>query len=199
MIVEIKQARQSIENLGQRYANLSVIVKDAANRDSLEICQYEMKKSDGTFASYDDIMRLARDMSLERDRLKQSTAVIDSAQKAAKILYDRFIGLDHEQLHVMYLDTSNKLIATVIESVGGKNTSTIYSEKIARHALMYNASAVIIAHNHPSSNLNPSDADKQITKKIMKTLEILNVVLLDHIIINETATDFHSAKEHNWL
>jgi DNA repair protein RadC len=196
MIVEIKQARQSIENLGHRYANLSV---NAANRESLEICQYELKKSDGTFASYDDIMRLARDMSLERDRLKQSTAVIDSAQKAAKILYDRFIGLDHEQLHVMYLDNSNTLIATVIESVGGKNTSTIYSEKIARHALMYNASAVIIAHNHPSSNLNPSDADKQITKKIMKTLEILNVVLLDHIIINATATDFHSAKEHNWL
>jgi DNA repair protein RadC len=70
-------------------------------------------------------------------------------------------------------------------SSGGISGTVLDTRVIFQGALLANASSLIIFHNHPSSNLKPSKADKDITNKIKKAGELLDIILLDHLIITE--------------
>ena len=89
---------------------------------------------------------------------------------------------DREWLQAFYLDTKHQLIERVLEFVGSTDSSPVYPREIAKHALQFNASGVILAHNHPSGDPEPSEADKQITRQIFQALSLFGIKLLDHII-----------------
>jgi len=89
---------------------------------------------------------------------------------------------DREWLQAFYLDAKNDLIERVLEFVGSTISSAVYPREIAKHAIQFNASGVVLAHNHTSGDPEPSAADKQITRHVFKALEIFGIKLLDHII-----------------
>jgi DNA repair protein RadC len=92
--------------------------------------------------------------------------------------------LEHiEEFKILLLNRSNKVLGTAAISLGG-TTGTITDVKIIlQYALKTNAQGLIICHNHPSGNDQPSESDKRITYKIKEALELLDMRLFDHIII----------------
>ena len=98
-----------------------------------------------------------------------------------------------EEFNVMYLNHANKVLGLYNLSKGGINQCTVDIRHIYSIALKVNASAIIVAHNHPSGNLKSSAEDRKITAQIASAGEILNIKLLDHLII--TKDDYFSLEE----
>lgn len=102
-----------------------------------------------------------------------------------------------EQFKVLMLSNNNKVLG-VLEVSSGGITGTIVDLRIIFSALLKaNATAFIIIHNHPSGKLAPSDADRQITRKIKEASKILDITLLDHLII--TTESYYSFADEGTL
>lgn len=89
---------------------------------------------------------------------------------------------ENEEFHVLYLDTQNRLIEDRLMATGTVNHVPVYPREVVRQALLLNATAMIIVHNHPSGGTKPSAADIKMTKEIIKACKVLDLTLHDHII-----------------
>lgn len=125
---------------------------------------------------------------------------VSCAEDANSILVD-FIDVDRIDLKeffwVLLFNRANRLLAISEISIGDLTSVAVNVKEIFQLSLLTNASSVIIAHNHPSGNLNPSNRDKEITKKIKLGLSVLDVTLLDHIIISSES--FYSFGQEDLL
>ena len=99
-----------------------------------------------------------------------------------------------ECLLVIYLDIHGKYLRDSIEQVGTIGAVMISPRDIVEKALQYNASKIIIAHNHPSGECTPSVADIEMTKKLREALKLVSIELKDHMIISPRS--FYSMREH---
>ena len=95
--------------------------------------------------------------------------------------------LPHEEFWIIYLNNSNKVISKSQLSKGGITGTLVDVRIVFKTALEMGATALILCHNHPSGTLIPSDADKQITKKLKLAGESLEIKVLDHLIVTETS------------
>ncbi|EIZ8586822.1 DNA repair protein RadC [Salmonella enterica subsp. enterica] len=116
------------------------------------------------------------------------------------IEYLRLKLWDHSREHfmVLFLNNQNKLIAAETLFSGGLSHVEVHPRVIARQALLCNAAAVIIAHNHPGGKALPSEPDKHITDKIRQALDLLDIRTLDHFILT-SGSDYYSFAEHGLL
>lgn len=128
-------------------------------------------------------------MELGRRR-KLDDLVSKKKIKASRDVYEIFqpivCDLPHEEFWVLFLNQSNKIIDKVKISQGGISGTVIDVRIILKQALDRLASSVILCHNHPSGNLQPSKPDKDITKKLREASKLLDINVLDHIIIADT-------------
>ncbi len=108
---------------------------------------------------------------------------ITSSRDAYEILYADMNDLIHEEFRVLYLDTRHRVKANEKIGMGGFNYSNVDVGLLFRRALEHTATAVILAHNHPSGQLKPSSSDINLTRKIKDSGKILNINVLDHLII----------------
>jgi len=88
-----------------------------------------------------------------------------------------------ERFHVLYLDRKNRLISDERLGTGTVDHVPVYPREVLRRALDLNASALILVHNHPSGDPEPSDADITMTREVQKACQALCLVLHDHIIV----------------
>jgi DNA repair protein RadC len=102
-----------------------------------------------------------------------------------------------EQFIVLTLNSLKEVIGVYIVSIGLVNKTLIHPREIFFHAIIDNASAIIVAHNHPSEGLKPSKEDIAITERLKQAGEILGIFLLDHLII--TKNDFYSFRAEKLL
>ena len=108
---------------------------------------------------------------------------IRSSRDAAEIVMPLLQDLTQEAFCAVYLNHNNNVLKTEMISNGGLTGTVADVRIILKNALLCNASNLIVAHNHPSGNKNPSEADKQITRKIREAAAIMDMKLIDHIII----------------
>lgn len=108
---------------------------------------------------------------------------ISSSKDAADIILPLLRDLNHEVFLVLYLNQSAKLIKHEIISSGGMTATVADVRLILKSALLYQANQIIVAHNHPSGNLQPSSTDKDLTRKLKDAAALMDIKLLDHIII----------------
>ena len=113
---------------------------------------------------------------LQRPTLQQS-------RDAADILIPLMRDLNHEMFYVLYLNQANRLIRYEDISSGGQTGTVADIRIILKNTLLNNANQLIIAHNHPSGNLTPSSADKELTRKLKEAASFMDIKLLDHLII----------------
>jgi DNA repair protein RadC len=108
---------------------------------------------------------------------------VTSPADAANLLMFEMMNLEQEHLRVILLDTRNRVLATPTIYVGSLNTSVVRIGELFKAAIRDNAAAVIVAHNHPSSDPSPSPEDIHVTRQMVKAGKLLDVSVLDHIII----------------
>jgi DNA repair protein RadC len=118
--------------------------------------------------------------ALEKKKISSSDSVFELMQP--------IIGeLHHEEFWIIYMNNSNKVIQKNQLSKGGI-TGTFVDVRLAlKNALEVGATGIILAHNHPSGTLKPSEADEQLTKKLKTAADSLDIKVLDHLIITEKA------------
>jgi len=127
-------------------------------------------------------------MELGRRRRSEQTTELTKIISSRTVfnMMQPIIGeLPHEEFWILYLNNSNKVIYKSQLSKGGITGTVVDVRLIFKTAFEYNATAIILTHNHPSGVLKASDADKQITSKLKDAGKNLDVNVLDHIIITE--------------
>jgi DNA repair protein RadC len=92
--------------------------------------------------------------------------------------------LNHEEFWILLLNRANQVIAQQMIGQGGISSTAVDLKKIFKQVLDYQASGIILAHNHPSGNLKPSDQDNLLTKKIAEAAKLMEISVLDHLIIS---------------
>jgi len=120
--------------------------------------------------------------------------IIEKPEDVFKIVGSEMQDLEQEVLKVLLLDSRNRLIKVEDVFKGSLNESVFSAREIFKLAFDYNAASIILVHNHPSGDAEPSDADIQMTKRIMRLGELLGVNVLDHLIIGNNS--FKSVKEN---
>ena len=121
-------------------------------------------------------MRLMKGQVINRPVLSSWTAILDYIRAAMAFA-------DIEQLRVLFLDKKNKLIADEVQQEGTIDHAPVYPREVVKRALELGASAIVMAHNHPSGDPTPSMADIEMTKKIVDAGQRLGVAVHDHVIV----------------
>lgn len=111
---------------------------------------------------------------------------ISSSKEVFDIMHPIMGDLSHEEFWVVYLNNSNKVIGQTAISKGGITGTMVDSRLLFKKAIELQAVGVILCHNHPSGSLKPSNADKQMTSKIIQAGKTLDIKVLDHLIITQT-------------
>ncbi|MEN8118466.1 MAG: DNA repair protein RadC [Bacteroidota bacterium] len=130
--------------------------------------------------------------ALELGKRRKEAEVFDKmkitgSKDAADFFQPVLNDLNHEEFWVMLLNRGNKIIDTFMVSQGGISGTVIDVRLILKIALEKMASSIILCHNHPSGNLQASDADLKITRKIKDAAEIMDISVLDHLIIGQNS------------
>jgi DNA repair protein RadC len=118
------------------------------------------------------------------DRSQSGFSVIRNAKDAYEYLQD-MRNLPKEHLRGLYLNGHNRVIRDEVISIGTINSNMIHPREVFRPAIESNATAVVLAHNHPSGEAVPSEEDIEITKQLVQAGKILGISLLDHVIITK--------------
>ncbi|MFY7758312.1 MAG: JAB domain-containing protein [Flavobacterium stagni] len=126
-------------------------------------------------------------MSLARLRLEEESAAesIRNSSSAMKLLQSKFLGAPCEKFYCIYLNRANRVIRIELLSLGGISSTVVDIRLLMKRALDLCASAILVAHNHPSGNLVPSDEDIELTNKIKRAGDFLDIRLIDHLIVFE--------------
>ncbi|MCP2519628.1 DNA repair protein RadC [Candidatus Aminicenantes bacterium AC-708-M15] len=122
---------------------------------------------------------------------------LKSPQDVANYLFPRLRSLNKEHFGILILDSKNKLKKDICISIGDLNSSVVHPREIFHEAILELASSIILYHNHPSGEPEPSDIDKQLTSKIVQAGKILSIDVLDHVIIGDES--YFSFKENGLI
>lgn len=109
--------------------------------------------------------------------------VMDSPTVVRQYLKMKLSMLEHEVFGVLMLDSQNRLIEYVELFRGTVNQTSVYPREVIKETLARNASALVMVHNHPSGNKEPSRADEQLTKTLAAALKLVDIRVLDHLIV----------------
>lgn len=115
--------------------------------------------------------------------------IIRSPEDVSRYFIPKLLHETKEHFMIAILNTKNRIIATPIISIGSLSASIVHPREIFREALKYPCAAIILVHNHPSGDPNPSREDISCTEKIVKAGKIMDIPILDHLII----------AQHNYL
>jgi DNA repair protein RadC len=127
-------------------------------------------------------INLVRDPDIRFEKTQLSNSA--QAHRLVTQLIEERGQPDREQFCVLLLDVKNRIIGMNIVSTGGLSSANVFPRDVLKPALLSNAAAVILAHNHPSSDLTPSEADKDITRKIVRAARHLDITVHEHLIVN---------------
>ena len=175
--------------LMERYGSLSAV---------LTAPMEDLQKVEGIGESAATLLRLVPQLARQA-RLAESgqDAVMNSAERAGAYLLERFSGEKNEVVYQLCLDRKGKLLACKKLGEGGVAGAELNIRALMENAILTSASAVILAHNHPSGVALPSGEDYGATERVQKALATIGVSLTDHIIVADG--DFVSMADSGYL
>ena len=124
---------------------------------------------------------------------------IRSAVDAATLLHTYLADVDREHFVIVLLDQKNRIIGINTVSVGSLTASIVHPRECFKPAILSNAAAIILGHNHPSSDCQPSREDRSITMRLVECGKLLGISVLDHIIIGDGTSKYFSFADEGLL
>ena len=139
---------------------------------------------------------LARKMA---DELRQDAPLLETPESVAALLREQSRRADVETFHIVLLNTRRRLIRVEEISRGTLDTILVHPREVFKYAIAANAAALVLAHNHPSGDPTPSEADIKVTRDLIRAGQLLKIEVLDHVILGratqERPRDFVSLRE----
>ena len=133
-------------------------------------------------------LRLMKGQIINRPLLSSWSAILEYCRAAMAFQ-------DKEQFRILFLDKKNQLIADEVQQEGTVDHTPVYTREVMKRALELSASAIILAHNHPSGDPTPSFADIDMTRKIIEAGQKLGITVHDHVIFGRQGhTSFRASK-----
>ena len=130
----------------------------------------------------DNIVSIASEILT--NRAKTTSELVTGADDAGRLLSMQISGYEREVFVVMFLTTRHRLIGIEELFFGTIDGASVYPREVVKKALLLNAAALIIGHNHPSGDATPSQSDIHITQRIKEALALVDIRLLDHIVVS---------------
>src|SRR5450830_605217 len=174
--------RDMVKHFGSLQALFAATVRDFSSLHGLGAAKY---------AQLQAVLELARRVLSAELR---SGTLLNSPQAVKQYLQLLFQGKAHEAFVVLFLDVKNCLIAAEELTRGTISHANVYPREVVKAALTHNASTLILAHNHPSGEVEPSKADLHLTKRLQQALALVDISILDHIVVAGRHT--YSFAEH---
>ena len=157
----------------------------------------ELMRMDGIGENAAVLLKLVSRV-VQKARLSASReTIVNSTEKAGDFLLERFRGEKNEVIYQLCLDRKGKLLSCRRLNEGGADSSELNIRRLVENALLVSASAVILAHNHPSGIALPSSEDYATTERVQAALSMVGVTLVDHIIVADD--DFVSMADSGTL
>jgi len=133
--------------------------------------------------------------------LRHSKIKIDQAQDVAKVFQDLLnledrIDQDKEHVYVMHVDSRQQIKLVELVAIGTLTDAKIHPRETYRRAVIEGTDSIIVAHNHPSGDVIPSEADISVTTTLCKAGEILQIPLLDHLIVTVKRVYYFSSRQN---
>ena len=136
-------------------------------------------------------------LTLLEGQLREPGASFTSSHAVRDWLRLQLASLEREEFTALFLDNQHRLIAHDTLFLGTINFITVHPREVVKSGLKNNAAAVVLAHNHPSGEAEPSKADRLITERLKQALELVDIHLLDHLVVG--GMDIVSFAERGWL
>ena len=134
----------------------------------------------------EEIVQAAERILTSRAASKRSGAMqMSNPEVAGRLLRTKLANLDREHFMVLFLDTRHRLIASEDLFQGTIDGCEVHPRVVVQRALTHNASAIILGHNHPSGDPEPSAADRAVTQRLKQALALVDIRLLDHFVIGD--------------
>ena len=139
---------------------------------------------------------LARRMAAE---IRTESPLLDTPERIADLLREDARAYEVEHFLVLLLNTRRRLIRVERISQGTLDSIHVHAREVFKHAIVANAAAIVLVHNHPSGDPTPSEADIKVTRDLIRAGQLLKIEVLDHVILGhrttERARDFASLRE----
>ncbi|QKJ88294.1 DNA repair protein RadC [Paramixta manurensis] len=140
---------------------------------------------------------IRRAINLLDKYLRQPGISFTSSTAARDWLRLQLARQEREVFMVLYLDNQHRLLENETLFAGSVNHVQVHSRGVVKSALRFNAAAVVLAHNHPSGDPEPSKADRQLTGRLKEILSVVDVKTLDHLVVG--LEDIVSFAERGWI
>lgn len=132
-------------------------------------------------------------VNLNHSRLMSNILQITQSSQAAGLLRDSLSELDHEELWAIFLAGRNRVISTEMLTKGTLRATPIDARTVIKHALLSNATGIILVHNHPGGDPRPSRQDIRETDRVRFACNLMDIRLLDHVVL--TVDSFYSMSD----
>ena len=136
-------------------------------------------------------------LTLLECQLREPGASFTSSHAVRDWLRLQLASLEREAFTALFLDNQHRLIAHETLFTGTINHTQVHPREVVKAGLKHNAAAAVLAHNHPSGEAKPSNADRQITARLKQALELVDIRLLDHLVVG--GMEIVSFAEKGWL
>ena len=209
-----KALRYGLESLSDLELVALILQSGNKNRSVFEIASDVLKESEGLSKLMQ--MHVNTLMQIQGIREVKALQLLASVELSKRVIKSKvyhasilkpedviewfefeYVVLQQECFIALYLDTKSKLIAHRVLFKGTLNESTVHPREVFKEAFLQNANSVLIAHNHPSGDCTPSQADFEVTYKMVHVAITMGVHLVDHIIVGQN--QYYSFKEHKYL
>ncbi len=124
-------------------------------------------------------------MYLDRENQSDEVVEIHDSSAVYELVKDELVSSDREMLLSVMITSKNHLIGVETVSIGSICATAMLPRDVFKSAILSNAVAIILCHNHPSGSLDPSNVDIQMTKQLIEAGELLGIKMLDHLIISD--------------
>lgn len=141
-------------------------------------------------------MKYLEEITVIKKRMIVSEGKAESPAEVAEIIREHIQGDEREHFIVLLLNNKNKIAKIHTVSIGTVSESIVHPREVFRAAIVFGASSIIVAHNHPSGALELSKEDIATTERLKEAAKIIGIQLLDHVIIGD---GFYSMRENGYF
>ena len=134
----------------------------------------------------------------ERRPTYRSPRSVRDAKCVADAFSEHFAPLDREHFVALVLDGKNRILGFNVVSVGSLTAALVHPREVFKAAILSNAAALVLVHNHPSGDPTPSAEDRAITERLRQVGELVGIRVLDHVVIGDEGQFVSLAEQEGW-